>query len=207
MKTAACVIAGLLICTTSIAQKISVGAKTGVNLSHVLTSDPNYLAGFGPGVMLGATGTYMFSKRIGVQAEVLFNNVVLSQFSDGNFNYYDIGTNNLAIPLMMHCKFGKFTLDAGTQLSFLLTAKAKNYSEGLASDMITRADLFPVNFSVLFGGGLEFPMGLFTGVRLNLSTSGVFADAAYGTPYYGYEYRALVLQLAVGYNFLKAKED
>lgn len=104
------------------AQGFHVGAKAGANLGKI--DGVRFKDGYKLGFHVGGFAEIDFSKNIGIQPELLFNQTntkVTDETSDIFKPGDDIHLNYLSIPILLRINAGKLlTLNAGPQYSILL---------------------------------------------------------------------------------------
>ena len=117
------VIASLLVAQASFAQ-FTVGVKGGVNLTKV--DGKAFKDEFNTGYHLGGFLELGLGGRVGLQPEVLFNQVSTRRdtaFRDVfNPNFQDVKLNYLSVPIMLNYKLGNIlSLQAGPQFGILMS--------------------------------------------------------------------------------------
>lgn len=118
----------LTLAAASNAQGFRLGAKAGANLTKL--SGQSFNQEFDLGYHLGGFAEIDFSKRLGIQPEVLFNQVNAKRSSGFNSIYTnlsdpnaaaDIKLNYLSIPVLLRYNVGKMlTLNVGPQFGILI---------------------------------------------------------------------------------------
>lgn len=118
----------LTLTAISNAQGFRLGAKAGANLTKI--SGKSFNEEFDLGYHLGGFAEIDFSKKLGIQPEVLFNQVNAKRSSGFNSIYTnlsdpnaasDIKLNYLSIPVLLRYNVGKMlTLNAGPQFGILI---------------------------------------------------------------------------------------
>jgi hypothetical protein len=179
------------------AQGIQFGLKSGLNLAK-FDSPPG--SQFSPGFNGGVFAQFRMKKFI-VQPEILYSQQGSSEkvnFSSGGppvvislksiFNY-------LNIPILAKLKLGNiFNLQTGPQLGFILVAKFQNIQ--IAGSPYVDVRNIRTDFSFAFGAGTDLPVGITIDARYNL---GLITVSSGGNA------KNQVIQLSVGYRFLKLK--
>ncbi len=118
----------LTLATISNAQGFKIGAKAGANLTKI--SGKSFKEEFDLGYHLGGFAEIGFSKTLGIQPEVLFNQVnakrssgfnsIYTNLSDPNSSN-DIKLNYLSIPVLLNINVTKLlTLNVGPQFGILM---------------------------------------------------------------------------------------
>jgi long-subunit fatty acid transport protein len=168
------------------AQDVKFGAKAGLNISNI-TGDTDEL-GYSSktGLFFGGFAEVKISDKFSFQPELLFSNLgVKSEEVDilDDYKYESkIVLNYLNVPLM--AKFyvaDKFSLEAGPQLGFLLSSKAK-YTETFDGDTESGSedikDTFNgFDFGFNFGTSYDFTNNISAGVRYSVGLSNILKDS------------------------------
>ncbi len=118
----------LTLAAASNAQAFRLGAKAGANLTKI--SGQSFNEEFDLGYHLGGFAEIDFSKKLGIQPEVLFNQINAKRSSGFNSIYTnlsdpaataDIKLNYLSIPILLRYNVGKMlTLNVGPQFGILV---------------------------------------------------------------------------------------
>jgi hypothetical protein len=118
----------LTLAAVSNAQGFRLGAKAGANLNKL--SGVPFKEEFDLGYHLGGFAEIDFSEKLGIQPEVLFNQINARRSSGFNSIYTnlsnpnaaaDIKLNYLSIPILLRYNVGKLlTLNAGPQFGILI---------------------------------------------------------------------------------------
>jgi hypothetical protein len=131
------------------AQGLSGGLKVGANFSNQKLSAQGESESLDSkvGFQVGGYLTSMISDKFGIQPELLYSGMGAKE-SDVNFNL-----SYLSVPVMLRYNVAEnVNLQAGPQVGFLLSAKAKY--EGESEDM---KEMFnSIDFGAAFGLGLDF---------------------------------------------------
>ena len=122
--------------TESTAQSFHVGAKAGVNMSKI--DGQAFKDGFNAGFQLGGFMEIDFSKTLGIQPEVLFNQTNTTIASDAS-DIYNLALNGqkktlnyLSIPVLLRINAGKLlTLHLGPQYSILMNSHETILENGM----------------------------------------------------------------------------
>ncbi len=154
------VIAVLLMTTAASSQGFKLGIKAGANLSKV--SGSSFNQEFDLGYQLGAFSEIDFTKKFGIQPEVLFSQVNTKRSSGFNSIYNNLAdpaaSSNiqlkyLSIPLLLRYNIGKLvTLNLGPEFSILIDDNENLLKNG--SDAFKKGD-----FSMV--GGLALNLSKF----------------------------------------------
>ncbi|MFZ9660420.1 MAG: porin family protein [Chitinophagaceae bacterium] len=135
------------------AQGIKFGAKAGATLTRI--DNNSFSDQFKYGYHLGGFAELMFSKHLGVQPELLFNQTALqtaqnfSQIYSGGVDLANVKLNGLAIPVLLNWKPNKFiVLQAGPQFS-ILRSKEQTLIQNVANSFKSN------DVSILYGAQLN----------------------------------------------------
>ena len=171
MKKLTLTISILLLALYSYAQGISAGVKAGLNISNQNVSwngssiDTNAKAG----VHLGGYAVVMFAEKVGIQPEIVFS------MQGAKYPDYDGKTifNYLNIPILARYSINEmFSVHAGPQIGFLLTAKSED-----DGDKFDRKDEFDgLDIGGAIGVGVEWPSGINCGARYVIGFSQISKD-------------------------------
>lgn len=184
---------------------IKFGVKAGVNFAN-LTGDfnPSMKIGF----HLGGFMQYKVSEKFVLQPELLFSTQGAKYNDDQVGEGYlvagetDIKLSYLNIPLMAkYYVTNKFSLEAGPQIGFLLSAKDKYGYTGTvqgvpvseSGEIDIKDDLNSIDFGINFGVGYDFNDKISLGLRYNLGLSEI-------SDFYYFDNNS-VIQLSLGYKF------
>ena len=168
------------------AQDMKFGAKAGINMSN-FTGDANTDSKIG--FQVGAFAEFKVSEKFAVQPEILFSNLgakydVLGTTVTENANY-------ILIPVMAkYYVANAFSLEAGPQIGFLMSAKAK----GDGDSVDTKDNYKSMDFGLNLGAGYDVAENINIGLRYSLGLSNI-ADAS------GFDVKTSNIALAVGYKF------
>jgi hypothetical protein len=169
------------------AQEVSFGAKAGVNFASVGGDDSDGLDGR-TSFHVGGVAVIGISEKFAVQPEVVYS----SQGAKETFEGIDIDYNLDYINVPVLAKFTVaegFSIEAGPQVGFLMSAKAKG--EGETVDI---KDQFKgIDFSGAVGLGYKMETGLNFAARYNLGLGNIVDGEG--------DLKNNVIQLSVGYNF------
>jgi len=171
------------------AQETKFGVKGGLNVAN-LTGDDDEDNSSKIGFNAGGFVEIKVSNKFAIQPELLFSTQgTKAEFSEdlGNGDSYSadgkLNLSYLNIPVMAkYYVADKFSLEAGPQIGFLMSAKSK-YTETLTQGNVTttssaeedvKSDFESVDFGVNFGAGYDFTENLSLGLRYNLGLSNVY---------------------------------
>jgi len=200
------------------AQEVSYGVKGGLNLSNLTGDVDDSKPLFGAHV--GAFVEIKITDKFSVQPELLFS----MQGAKQEYTYFEsfegfeltetekttIKLGYLNLPIM--AKFyatEKFSLEAGPQLGFLMSAKVDyefTYREtfGGITEVETESgsedikdDVKSIDFGFGFGAAYKFTENLFIGARYTLGLSSIAKDFEGESA----DIKNNVLQVSLGYKF------
>ncbi len=164
------------------AQDISFGAKAGINIAN-FSGDAvgnSSLIGF----HIGGTAEIELSDEFSFQPELMYS------AQGASFDFGDSKLTYLNIPLMAKYYVAEgFSLEAGPQVGFLLSAKNK--------DVDFKDEVKGIDFGINAGVGYKLDSGLNFGVRYNLGLSNI--NDTEDTD--DFKTKNTVIQLSVGYMF------
>lgn len=173
MKKVLLVFAVLAITASSFAQT-KFGVKAGVNFANVNGDDVEMDSK--TGLVFGAFAKFELSEKFAFQPELLYSAQGAKATTSWEGIDYDVTDkiNYLNIPLM--AKFYAtegFSIQAGPQIGFLLSAKEKEEAMGLSDEYDIKDNMKGVDFGLNFGVGYELPMGLGFDLRYNLGLTNI----------------------------------
>lgn len=190
------VVLAMLMSTVTMAQEIQFGAKGGVNFANFTGDDagsPDMRTGllFGGVVEIPITDTFSF------QPELLYSaQGAKEKDSYEGMNYtVTIKADYLNLPLMAKYYVAEgFSIEAGPQVGFLMSAKAKGEAGGSSAEEDIKDQFKGIDFGVNFGLGYKLENGLNFGARYNLGLADI-PDSD------NVSLKNAVIQLSVGYFF------
>ncbi len=186
------------------AQETKFGIKGGVNFANLAgdIEDNSSLIGFNVGGLV----EIKVSDKFFIQPELLFSAQGAKEEYSETFNgttiNYDskLNLSYLNIPVM--AKFyvaDKFSLEAGPQVGFLLSAKANSEAtdgtNSSSSEEDVKDSFESTDFGFNFGAGYDFTTNLSAGVRYNLGLSNIAKDSGND------EIKNTVLSVSLAYKF------
>jgi opacity protein-like surface antigen len=144
------------------AQETKFGAKAGLNMSNV-TGDNSGENKMKIGFQVGAFANIGVSEKFAVQPELLFSTQG-TKYTGGSTEL-----NYLNIPIMAQYKVAdKFSLEAGPQIGFLMSAKAKADGGGSAD---IKEFLNSTDFGIGVGAGYDVAENINLGLRYTIGVS------------------------------------
>tara|TARA_Y100000991_G_C21874900_1_gene306871 strand:- start:182 stop:799 length:618 start_codon:yes stop_codon:yes gene_type:complete len=191
---------------TLYAQDINWGAKAGLNFAN-MTGDDAEGTDARTSIHLGVTAEIAISDVFSIQPELLYSGQGYKADSfielyDDNGNFIDevdadltAKVNYLSLPIM--AKFyvsDAFSLEAGPQISFLMSAKGDFEGGGSSEEVDFKDALKSTDFALNLGAGYKLDSGLNFSLRYSIGMTDVPDGDSDG-------FKHSVLQLSVGYNF------
>lgn len=182
-------IASMLITGTVNAQHVNFGVKAGLNLYNI-KNDNSSTYDTKPGLHVGLLGHIHLDKHLAVQPELLFSGQGAKYKANGTTTKLNLGYIN--VPVMLQYMFDNgFRIEAGPQLGFLVSAKAK--ADGSTTDV--KDNIKTVDFALGFGlGYIHTPSGFGVDARYNLGLSNINKNSSVKSTNRGF-------QLGVFYQF------
>ena len=167
MKTKFLVLIALMAFTVTVSSAQEFGVKGGLNLYNV-NADNDDETDLKPGIHLGVLAHIHMSDQFALQPELVYSMQGAKGESDGND--IRVNMNYVNIPLMFQYMFDNgFRLQAGPQLGFLASAKAK--SDGNSVDI--KDGYNTIEFGIPFGVGYISPSGFGVDARYHLGLSNI----------------------------------
>ncbi len=192
------VLASFSLVATAQEESIRFGAKAGLNLSNISGDGTDDLDGR-TSFHIGAVVEIPISEKFAFAPELLYSAQGAS-FDDTILGVEVESTTILDyinIPLMAKYYVAQgLSLQAGPQIGFLASAKAKVEGGGVDEDTDIKDNVKGIDFGLNFGAGYQLDMGLFFDARYNLGLSDIndFDDGDDSN-------QNAVIQLSVGYKF------
>jgi opacity protein-like surface antigen len=184
------------------AQEVKFGVKGGINLS-TLTGDIEE-ASSKVGFQVGAFAEIKLTEKFSIQPELLYSaQGVKTEFNDMDGSEENkINLGYLNIPVMAKYYVAeKFSLEAGPQVGFLLSAKNDFSSfdgeDSFSKNIDIKDNFKSIDFGVNFGAGYDFTENLSAGLRYNLGLSNILENEAGDN----FKQKNSVFSLSVGYKF------
>ncbi|MCC9071538.1 PorT family protein [Flavobacterium sp. F-65] len=183
------------------AQEVKFGAKAGLNVS-TLTGDVEDVSSK-VGFHVGGFAEIKLSDKFSIQPELLYSTQgAKEKTSDFDFDTMEVISTDFTVKLAyinvpVMAKYyvaEKFSLEAGPQIGFLVSAKGK-MSGGSNEDI---KDFYKsIDFGVNFGAGYDFTENLSVGARYNLGLSNIAKNEEGDNS----KLKNSVFSLSVGYKF------
>lgn len=172
------------------AQETRFGVKGGLNISTLTgdVSDNKSLIGF----HVGGFAEIKVIERLAIQPELLYS----TQGSKFKYGAPDVKMDYINIPVLAKFYITKqFTVEAGPQIGFLVSAKQRGYDN-------FKDDLKSVDLGFNFGAGYNFTDNLSAGIRYTVGISNI-DDTEFDNveDYYDYSIRNGNLALSLAYKF------
>ena len=177
------------------AQDVNFGAKAGVNFASITGDDIGELDSK-TSFHVGFVAEIVISEKFSFQPELLYSaqGATLSGFDVD----VDLNLDYLNLPLMAKFYVGEgFSLEAGPQVGYLLSAKVKASGVGESEEEDIKDVVKGIDFGVNFGIGYKLDIGLNFGARYNLGLSNDNDDPESPDD----SYKNSVIQVSVGYFF------
>lgn len=193
MKKLCLIVAAAIFSLTSVYAQgdVKIGAKAGVNFAS-LTGDDEGLEGK-TSFHVGAVVEIPVSDVFSVQPELLFSDQG-AKFEENNDVKFNVGY--LSVPIMAKYYVAEgFSLEAGPQVGFLLSAKLKDDND--SEDI--KDELKGIDFGLGLGAGYRLDNGLNFNLRYNLGLSNIVDDDSSESD--DFELKNSVFQISVGYFF------
>jgi hypothetical protein len=174
------------------AQETRFGIKGALNVASLTgnyADNAKSLIGF----QVGGFAEIKIIEKLAIQPELLYS----AQGAKIDFPGGDYNTNldYLNVPVLAKYYVTKeFTVEAGPQIGFLLSAKANSKN--------VKNEFKSTDLGFNFGAGYNFTENLSAGIRYTVGISNVY-DREYNSweNYYDYSVRNSVLALSLGYKF------
>ncbi len=182
------------------AQDVKFGVKGGVNLANFGGDAEGTDAKIGFNV--GGFAEIKVSDKFAIQPELLYSVQGAKSSESGSGYSYEYKENLSYINIPVMAKYyvaDKFSLEAGPQVGFLISAKSKyDVTSGGVNATGTedsKDDYNTLDLGANFGAGYDFTENVSVGVRYNLGLSNIAKDSG--------DFKATnnVISLSVGYKF------
>ena len=173
------------------AQEVTFGAKAGLNLASISGDETSGLDSR-TAFHVGAVAEIAISDQFSVQPELMYSAQGFKESFDGVDIDFNVDYINLPIMAKYYVAEG-FSLEAGPQVGFLMSAKAK--ADGEEEDL--KDFVKGIDFGANVGVGYKMESGLNFGARYNLGLSNV--NDGEGSD--DFKNQNSVIQVSVGYFF------
>lgn len=140
----------------SVAQGLTGGVKAGLNFANVGGDDVED-TDMRIAYHVGGYVNFAFSESLSLQPELLYNSIGTKFEEQGDGDSYDVTykLNYISVPVLLVYSFGNFNVQAGPQIGFLASAKAKYDIDGADDEDIK--DYFKgTDFGFNLGLGANF---------------------------------------------------
>ncbi|UQD56280.1 porin family protein [Flavobacterium sp. K5-23] len=172
---------------------MSFGVKAGLNVSSINNIDEdgvdsNSLIGF----HVGFFGEFMVSDKFAIQPELLYSTQGVELEFLGEKG--DLKLDYINIPVLgKYYVSDAFSLEAGPQIGFLVSAKAN--SGGVEEDV--KDELKSTDVSLAFGANYTISKNIMIGARYNLGLTRLQENLSPGEK----DFKNSVFQISLGYKF------
>ncbi|HRE38196.1 MAG TPA: porin family protein [Chitinophagaceae bacterium] len=167
----------LALSTMFVNAQVTFGVKGGVNFATLGGDDADELEGkkSNTGFYLGGTVNVPISSNFAFQPELIYSANQGMEFRESPLELnYNLGYLN--IPLMLQYRNSGFIAEAGPQIGFLMSAKAK-ISDGTNTDEEDIKDEFKgTDFGVNLGLGYQFSNGFGLNARYTFGMSNIIDE-------------------------------
>jgi hypothetical protein len=184
------------------AQEVTFGVKAGLNLASIAGDDTDGLDSR-TSFHVGGVAEISISEKFSVQPELLYSAQGAKYTeSDGYDGEFKLDYINLPIMAKYYVADG-FSLEAGPQVGFLLSAKDEYTSPEDSGTDDLKDFVKGIDFGLNFGVGYKLDSGLNFGARYNLGLSNIW-DFGSVDPGFGLDdikNQNSVIQFSVGYFF------
>lgn len=192
MKKLLLVIAMVAAGFTANAQDVKFGAKAGLNISNVSGEDVENNDAR-TSFHIGAVAEIEISDKFSIQPELVYS-AQGAKSSDGDIDV-TLSLDYLNIPVMAKFYVAEgFSLEAGPQVGFLMSAKAKAEFMGDSAENDIKDDFKSIDFGLNFGAGYKLENGLNFSARYNIGLSNIAEESDNSV-------KNGVFQVSVGYFF------
>jgi hypothetical protein len=178
--------------------QLSIGAKAGLNLANVYGDDAEDMD-LRPALHIGGYLNYAVSDAISIQPELLYSSMG-AKFNEEIFGSdlkVTMKFNYISVPVMFIYSFGAINVQAGPQVSFLASGKAKVEYDGESEEEDIKDQMKGVDFGVNLGLGADF--GKFNAsARYLLGLSSIDKDGEADT-------KNTAIQISIGYRLFGGK--
>lgn len=172
------------------AQDIKFGAKAGLNIADF--GGDAETSGSRTGFHVGVIAEFKLTEQFSIQPELLYSmqGAKYETVIDFDIVEQDMKLDYLNVPIMAkYYLFEGFSIQAGPQVGFLMSAKAE--------DEDVKDSFKSIDFALNGGVGYELPLGVFFQARYSAG----LANIADGEGSDDYSINNNVISLSVGYKF------
>ena len=170
------------------AQEVKYGAKAGLNMSNFGGDAEG--TDMKVGYQVGGFAEIKVSDKFAVQPELLFSN--LGTKVDFSGTTVTENLNYIVVPVMAkYFAAEKFSIEAGPQIGFLMSAKAK--ADGESVDI--KDEFNSTDFGLNVGFGYDFTENIGVGLRYTAGLSNIAKDSG------DFKVNNTNIALTVGYKF------
>jgi len=178
------------------AQDINFGAKAGVNFASITGDDTSDLD-MRTSLHVGVVAEIVISEKFSFQPELLYSAQGAKFKVTGYEETYKVDYLNLPLMAKFYVAEG-FSLEAGPQIGFLLSAKVEGEEDGTSISFDMKDYVKGIDFGVNLGFGYKLESGLNFGARYNLGFSDLNdSEELFGTG----KKKNSVIQAYVGFFF------
>jgi opacity protein-like surface antigen len=182
------------------AQEIKYGLKGGLNVAKLTGVEEGFDAR--GGFHIGGLVEFKVNEKFFIQPELLFSQQGTKGKIPGVYGsqVFELETTakydylNVSIMAKFYVA-NDFSLLAGPQMGFLVSAKQKGEAAGLALEKDVKDQYNKVDFGVNFGVGYDFTKNIFAEARYNLGFTDIEKETDAG------DVKNRVIQISVGYKF------
>lgn len=195
MKKILMIVAVMALVATTASAQTTFGVKAGVNFASVTGDDGEGLDGR-TSMVFGGFAKFQLTEKFAFRPELLYSmqGASGSEEEEGVNVDLTVKLDYLNIPLMAKYYVSEgFSLQAGPQIGFNLSAKEKYEAMGIDVENDIE-DIKGVDFGLNFGAGYELENGLGFDARYNLGLSNI-------GDWEGADGKNGVFQITVGYAF------
>ena len=194
------------------AQEIKYGVKAGLNVSTLVGDFETESSLIG--IHAGGFAEFKITDKFSIQPEILYSTqgaeskyYVADEFSS-TLDERKIKLGYLNIPVIAkYFVFPGFSIEAGPQIGFLLSAKNEYKFDNFINERFTgsgeidiKNQVKSVDFGFNIGAGYEFTDNIFIQARYTLGLTDVFEES-YAPAVNDFKAQNSVLQVSFGYKF------
>lgn len=168
----------LAVSAITVDAQVRFGLKAGVNIATLGGDDFDEVEGkkSNTGFYFGGLVNVPFSDNFAFQPELIYSAKQGVEFEESPFEV-NLNLGYINVPLMLQYTNSGFFAEAGPQIGFLLTAKAK-YSDGTDTEEIDFDDQVKnIDFGINLGLGYTTNSGVGFNARYNFGMSNIADDS------------------------------